>query len=173
MGAAAAAVGAVAGGVQFFQGREQERKAQAAIDSFKAQDLVNPFEDLQVSTLGAELQREEAARLGASQVEAIRGAGTRGIIGGLWRQQAALSQVTRQTGADLDRQQKQIDFAEAEDKIRTRAIQEQRERDELAGLGQQLATGQALKYQGIGTFVQGLGTLGSTAGGSGSNITGG
>ena len=155
--AAAGAVAGLAGGAyQFFEGRSQARRAQSAINQFEPQELTNPFENLQVSTLGADLQREEQARLAATQVEALRGGGVRGILGGLGKVQAQSNLVNRQIGAGLDLQQKQIDFAGAQDETRIQAIQEQRDREYLAGLGQQLNVGQQLKYQGLGNFARGL-----------------
>jgi len=60
----------------------------------------------------------------------------------------------------LDVQQKQIDFAGAQDETRIQAIQGQRDKEYITGLGQQLNVGQQLKAQGIGNIVGGLSGLG-------------
>lgn len=162
MAAAAATVaGAGLGAAQFFEGRKEARAARKAIDAFQPQELTNPYEDLQVSTLGAELQAEEAARFGASGVQALQQGGSRALIGGLGRLQSGINRQTQQIAAGLDQQQKQIDFARAGQDVQNQAIREQREQAQLAGLGQQLSVAQQNKYQGAGTFIQGLQALGS------------
>ena len=60
LGIASGAVSAVSGAAKFFEGRRMQRRAEEALANFEWQNLENPYEALQVSTLGADLQREEA-----------------------------------------------------------------------------------------------------------------
>ena len=142
------AVGTYAGFMKMREGRKMQKKAQAAIDAFKWQELKNPYEDLQVSTLGAELRLEQMNTTTASTVEAIRGSGTRGIIGSLGKVQAANTQASREVAANLDEQQKTIDYAAAGDQVRKRGMMESRQVNELAGYGQMLSVGMGMKYGG-------------------------
>lgn len=156
-GGVQAAMG-IAGGVsKFFEGRKMQRAAQDAIANFEWEDPQNAFRNNQVSTMGADLQREDMATLNATSVEALRGAGTRGLVGGLGRVQANANRVNAQIAAGLDEQQKAIDMNASQDDIRIRDMIEKRQTDELAGYGQMLSTGMGMKYGGIGDAINGLG----------------
>lgn len=170
MGVAAgvsAGLGAVGGTVKFFEGRKMQKKAQKMLDNFKWQDLQNPYENLQVSTLGADLQREEAGRNTASIVNTIQSGGSRAIIGGLGRVQAQNNLVNRQIAADLDQQQKDINYAKAQDDTNIRAMIEQRQSNELQGYGQMLNVGMNMKYDGMADVMNAVGSLGQSFGGIG------
>jgi hypothetical protein len=162
---AIAGVGALASGIQAISGAKQKRDAQQALENYQRQDLENVAEGLQVSTLGADLQREEQARLASTQVDALQGAGARGLIGGLGRVEAGSQMVNRQIGADLDAQQKQIDQMRAQDEANIRDIQEKREIADIAGLSSQYNAGNAMVWEGIGGITKGASSaLGGAAG---------
>lgn len=166
MGAAAAITGVAGGVANFFQGRKMRREAQSFIDNFEWQELKNPYKDLQVSTLGSDLQREELARQSATSTEALRGGGTRGLIGGLGRVQANANLVNREIAANLDQQQKQIDQMAAQDDTQIRAMTENRQANELAGYGQMLQQGRQQQQMGMGEVMQSAayaGQLGNNA----------
>jgi hypothetical protein len=165
MGIGAAAVGAVGGIAKTIMGAKQASEARKAIESYQRQELQNTFEGVTVSTLGADIQREEMARATSTGVEALRSAGTRGLIGGLGRLQQGVNLQSRQIGSDLDMQQQRIDMARAQDQVRVQGMQERREEGDLAGLGQQLATGQQNMYSGIGDISQIAGAAGGLMGG--------
>jgi hypothetical protein len=178
-----AAVGAIAAGVQAIQGAKQKREAKQALENYNRQDLENVSEGLQVSTLGADLQREEQARLASSQVGALQGAGARGLLGGLGRVEAGNQMMNREISANLDAQQKQIDQMYAQDQSNIRGMQEQREVSDIAGLSSQYNAGNAMMWQGIGGVAQsgmsglsgglgkGVGTEGNKLGAAGFNPT--
>lgn len=143
------AVGAAGGVMKYFEGRKMQKKAQEAIDNFEWQELNNPYDDLQVSTLGAELRQEQANITTAGNVEALRSGGNRALIGGLGRVQAQNNDVSRQIAANLDEQQKTIDYAGAQDDVKRRDMIESRQANELAGYGQMMNVGMGMKYGGI------------------------
>ena len=151
---AIAGIGALAGGIQAISGAKQRRDAQQALEDYQRQELTNVAEGLQVSTLGADLQREEQARLASTQVGALQGAGVRGLIGGLGRVEAGNQMVNREIAAGLDMQQKQIDQMRAQDEASIRGMQEQREVSDIAGLSSQYNAGNAMMWQGIGGIAQ-------------------
>jgi hypothetical protein len=153
---AIAGVGLLGSGYQAIKGAKDARDAKNALDNYKRQEFQNIAEGMQVSTLGADLQREEQARLAASQVGALQGAGVRGVIGGLGRVETNNQITNRQIGADLDMQQRQIDQMYAQDQANIRGMQEQREYNDIAGLSSQYNAGSQM-------FQQGLGGLGQTA----------
>ena len=160
MGIISGALGVVGGVTGFLQGRAQQKKAQSYIDNFRWNDLQNPYKNLQVSTLGADFQREQANIAEATAVNALQSGGNRAIIGGLGRLVAGTNNVNRQIATSLDEQQKQIDFAAAQDEQQIRAMKEKRQADELAGYGAMLNQGIQTQNQGIGTMINGFGMAG-------------
>lgn len=179
---AIAGVGALASGIQAISGAKQRRDAKNALENYQRQELNNIAEGLQVSTLGSDLQREEQARLAASQVGALQGAGVRGVIGGLGRVEAGNQMMNREIAANLDAQQKQIDQMYAQDQANIRSMQEQREVSDISALSSQYNAGNAMMWQGIGgiaqsgmaaisggAFGKGIGTEGNKLGTAGFN----
>ena len=159
--AVTAGIGAVGGAAKFFEGKKMQKRAQKLIDNFEFSELNNVQEDRQVSTRGADLAIEEANRMASTGVDALRSGGVRAIAGGLGRVQARKDQVTREVGADLDRQEKEIQAAVANDNAQIRAMRERRETNELSGYGQMLNTGMGMKYQGITDVANAAGTMGT------------
>ena len=168
---AIAATGALSSGIQAISGAKQRRDARQALENYERQNLENIAEGLQVSTLGADLQREEQARMAASQVGALQGAGVRGLVGGLGRVEAGNQMLNRQIGADLDMQQRQIDQMYAQDQANIRGMQEQREVGDISALSSQYNAGNAMLWQGIGGIAQSgmAGLSGGLGKGTGNN----
>jgi len=159
----AAVTGAIIGGVsalggvyQAIQGAQDKRDAQNALNNLPIPDLQNVYGGLQVSQMGANLQREEGARQFATGVDALRSEGIRGIFGGLGQMTAQQNLQNRQIGANLDEQQKQIDFAQAQDEGNIRAMKEARYQGDIAALSSQYSAGNAQEMQGIKGAFQGL-----------------
>lgn len=148
------------------QSREQNDVANAAAN-YKRQDLLNsnPYKGLAPSTLGANLRREEQQRIDAELIDAARGAGTRGVIGAAGRIAANSGRVNADIAADLDAEQKAIDYAAAGDMVRTRDMIENREIADLNALSSQYNAAKDAKYQGYGNILQSAGYLGQTLAG--------
>jgi hypothetical protein len=151
---AIAATGALASGIQAISGAKQKRDAQRELENYQRQELINPAEGLQVSTLGAKLKAEGQARLAATQVGALQGGGVRGLVGGLGRVDAENQMVNSEIGAGLDAEQKQIDQMYAQYEGNIMGMQEQREVADIAGLSSQYNAGNAMLWQGIGGIAQ-------------------
>ena len=170
-GAASAAGGILGAGVGIYntiQGAKQARDAKRALENYQRQQLTNVAEGLQVSTLGSDLQREEQSRLASGQVGALREGGTRALIGGLGRVAQGNQMVNRQIAADLDAQQKAIDQMRAEDDVRIRNMQENREIGDINALSSQYTAGQQTQANGLSQAVQGISSgLGAIGGGAG------
>ena len=161
---AMAGVGLLGSGYQAIKGAKDAKDAKNALDNYQRQEFNNVAEGMQVSTLGADLQREEQARLASTQVGALHGAGGRGVLGGLGRVEAGNQMLNRQIGADLDMQQKQIDQMYAQDEANIRNMQEQREMQDISGLSSQYNAGNQQMWSGIGGIAQtGISALGSSA----------
>src|SRR6056300_1420052 len=130
IGLGISAVGSLA---QVISGETRRVKAKRALENFQRQELKNITAELRVSTLGAELQTQEAQRRFATSVDALRSGGVRGVVGGLGQQEMQQQRLQQQISADLDRQQVGIDQMAAQDEARIRAMQEQRESAQIAG----------------------------------------
>lgn len=134
-------ISAISSGVNLISGLSRKSKAKKQLANFQRQELRNITEGMRVSTLGAELQTQEAQRRFSTSVDALRSGGVRGVVGGLGRQEQ-LQQVQQQRiSADLDRQQVAIEQMRAQDESRIRAMQEQRETSAIAGLGTEISQG--------------------------------
>jgi hypothetical protein len=149
----------VGGAYNMIQGAKQRRDARKALENYERQELKNTAENLQVSTLGADRRREEQARLAGTQIDALKGAGTRGIIGGLGRVEAGNQNVNADIAANLDEQQKQIDQMKAQEDANIRAMQENRENADISALSSQYNAGNESFQQGIGQTIGGVGAI--------------
>lgn len=151
---------AIAGGAALakgISGAVQASKARKALENFQRQELKNITEGMRVSTLGAELQTQEAQRRFATSVDALRSGGVRGVVGGLGQQEQLQQRQQQQISADLDRQQQQIEMMRAQDEARIQGMQEQRESFDIGRLAGQQAAGRAQLSSAIGD-VTGLAT---------------
>lgn len=149
---------------QTINGAIQTREAREALENYERQELQNMAEGLQVSTLGSDLAREEAGRLAMGQVDALQGGGQRALLGGLGRVEARNTDLNRQIGADLDKQQMNIDQQVLAENQRIRQMQEQRENADIAALSSQINTGNQNMISGAGNVIQGAGMIGNVLG---------
>jgi hypothetical protein len=142
---------------------EADKKQNAANELAKLStpEVSNVADGLQVSTRGADLQREEQARLAATETDALQGAGTRGIISGMGRVDANNQLVNKTIGADLDSQQKEIDAKIANDNVRIQGINEQRHNQDVAALSSQYNSANQNQQMAIGNGIQALGSIGN------------
>ena len=142
---------------------KQARNYQKQIENYKRQTLVNPYADLQVSTLGADRQREDLARTMTTYGNLAAMSGTRGIASLLPNLTQTQNDQTAKIAANLDEQQKQIDQLKAQGEMQVQGMTEQRENNDLLGLGQAYQTARAQQQQGINQIAQSVGMLGYAA----------
>lgn len=155
------AVSAGMGGLQMAQANKAKKEAQKNIDNFKRQDLTNPANGLQVSTLGADRQREDLARTMATYANLASMGGTRGIAALAPSLISQQNTQEAQIAANLDEQQKQIDQMKANGQLQIQNMQEQRDNADLAGLGNQLNVANQEKQMGLNTIAQGVAGFGN------------
>ena len=148
---------AVAGSAfQMIKAAKQAKDAKKALENLKVPETTNVYEDVKVSTLGADLQREEMGRRYSEGVDALRSGGVRGVIGGLTSLDEAQKTQEREIAASLDEQQKQIDFAKASDNARIQGVNEARHSSNVAALSSQYSAGQQGVMQGALGIAQGV-----------------
>lgn len=155
--------GAIDGFSKKREGRRLIDAGQKGVDNFRWDELRNVYDDVQVSTAGADIQREEAARTSASLINAGQAGGTRGIVGATGAVQASNNEVNRKIAANLEEQQRAIDFARAGDDAAIRGFTEKRQAEELAGYGNLIDVGRNLKAQGSASLLSAAGALDSVA----------
>ena len=152
--AVAGGVGLLGSSFQTIKGISDSNRARRELENYQRQELTSPFEGLQVSTLGADLQREEANRMAMAQTEALQGAGVRGVVGGLGRVDAQNQILNAQIGAGLDEQRRNLDMALAQDRAGIRGMREQREFQDIMALSSQYNAGQQMMMAGLGNIGQ-------------------
>lgn len=155
------AVSAGMGGLQMAKANKEKKAAQKAIEGYKRQDLVNPANGLQVSTLGADRQREDLARTMASYGNLAAMGGSRAIAGLLPNLVSQQNSQEAQIAAGLDEQQARIEQMKAQGQMGVQQMQEQREVNDLAGLGTQLNVANQNAQMGLNTISQGIGAFGN------------
>lgn len=151
-------LGMAQGVYSMVQANKQKKEAQEAINNFKSQELTNSFKDLQVSTLGADLVAEQSGSATATTIDALQKGGSRALAAGAGNVVAANVNMNREAAADLDRQQKEINMRAAMEDQELQKMQEDRERAELAGLGNQLDVANQGLQNGAATALTSMGT---------------
>ena len=157
---------AVSAGTSIMQTSEanrQAKKTQEAIDNYKRQDIVNPNLGLQVSTLGADRQREDISRSISMMANQAAMGGSRAILGLAPNMIGQQMQQEQQITANLDQQEAQRQAAVAQGQGMVMQMMEQRENADLAGLGNQLNVARQESANGMNNLIQtgfGAATLG-------------
>lgn len=149
----AAGISFAGGAIKSLMGGLQASKAKRAMENFQRQKLTNVAEGLRVSTLGAQLQTQEAQRRFATSVDALRSGGVRGLVGGLSQVEQQQQIQQQQIAAGLDQQQMAINQMRAQDQATIRGMQEERESFDYQMLAGQRAAGRQALYSGIGDMV--------------------
>jgi hypothetical protein len=144
------AIGLASAGFQTWQGMEQKRKGQKALQDYNRQDLdaSNPYGNIAISTVGSDIMREEAQRTTANTVDALRNMGSRGAAM-LPQVVANNTRANEESRNYLDDQINKRSYAIAGDKTAIRSMKEERENADLAGIGQQIQAGRQDMWSGI------------------------
>ena len=165
-GAASPFVSLGVGLAQAFKGAKQAKQAREAKMQLlnNRQELRNITEGMRTSLLGAQLDTQEAQRRFATNVDALRSGGVRGLVGGLGQMEEQQQLQQQKISADLDRQQQQIEMMGAQDQARIRDMQESREEFKIGMLAGEEAAGRNRMFQGIGLGMSGLKSMVPEAG---------
>lgn len=162
MAAVTAALGVAGLGLSAYKMAKEEgraKQAAKALENYKRQEFVNTAEGLQVSTAGADLRKEQQARLNESYIQALREGGTRALMGGIGRVQTGTQDLNKEIGANLDEQTKQIDMYKMQEEQNIRNLKEGREQQDIAGLTSQYNASKEASNQALGSGLQSLGMV--------------
>ena len=149
--------GALMGGIQAFSGAKQKKKIAQEIANQKEVPLTNIADGMTVSTRGADLKKEGAMRLAATQTAALAEGGSRNLIAGIGSVDNNLKNTDAEIATNLDEQQNNITNVRAQDEGRIQSAKEQRQQAKLAALSGQYAAAQDTQAQGMGNMMQGVG----------------
>lgn len=150
-GAILSAAGGIAQGVM---GAIQAGKAKKALENYQRQDLTNVHEGRRISTAAQEYAQEQLSISAATAMQDIKASGVRGVVGATSKIVGNAVDMAQKTGAEIDVAQTELDKDKANDEIRIQQMTEEREKADLAGLGQQQAVGQQNMFGGIGAVAQ-------------------
>lgn len=157
------------------QNEKAKKDAKNALNDYERQDLENAFENVQISTMGSDLAKEEAAGNAATMIDTLQRGGTRAIFGGLPKVQEYLTGVNNQAAQYLDSQQTRRDYAIAQEEGRIRDIRENRDMQNIGALSSQInAANQNIQngYMGIASgLMYGARNI-QTGGGGGQSSAG-
>ena len=161
VGIATGALDAVTGAISMFTEAKNKKKIAKEIANQKEVALTNIADGMQVATLGSDVQKQENARLGATQIGALQDGGTRALIGGVGNVAAANQDMNARIAAGLDDQQINISNIKAQDEQRIQMTKDQRQANKLAALSSQYNAASQNQAQGMANMVQGAGMAGN------------
>jgi hypothetical protein len=162
MAAATTIIGGVAlaaAAAQTTKGIIDTSKANKALNNYERQDLVNSYEDMAVSTEGAELMREESARTTNSLISAVAKGGSRAITANVGRIAATNVEGNRIAAYELDRKLDDKNQMIASENARIQSMYENREIMDLQGIGAQLEAGKQTTWNGLSAMQNSVGYM--------------
>ena len=123
---------------QIGSGIKAKNDARRELNKYERQDLKNAFEDVQLSTLGADLLREQTGAQAAQLVDAAQAAGSRGVASSIPKIQTGLNQANQIAAQNLDSQNQRREYAIAGDETRIRGMKENRDIQNINALSSQI-----------------------------------
>ena len=123
------------------------------IENFNRQELVNPYENISVSTLKSDQQTDANLSNVATSVDALQRGGTRAVLGGIPRINESNILLQGLISQDLEQQDINRDLLIAKGEQEITGIRENREINALQGLGQQLQTARQDTMSGINNAI--------------------
>jgi hypothetical protein len=168
-GLAQAGVGIFGASSQGRRAKKREAAALKALEEYDRQALTNVYAGLTVPKEPFELRTEAVQQAQATAVGALAGAGARGLVGGLGGVQQRTQQGIAQIAAEMEQAQFRLQQMQAEDQARVRAMQEQREQQDIAGLGRELGLARQQRASATESLYSSIGAglghgLGAAAG---------
>ncbi len=150
----AGGVGLLSNGAKIFEGKNRMRDAQNELNGYERQELNNAFKNVQISTSGSDLIKEESARTTASLIDSVSNSGVRGVLGGIPKIQQYNNNANQEARSYIDNQIQKRDYAIAEDEARIRGIKENRDNSNISALSSQVEAGRQDMWNGIEGVAQ-------------------
>lgn len=151
IGTAAAGLGLSA--YQMYQGNQQSKSAQNRLDAYKRTPLTNAYQNDQISTVASDYAKERNDQMSADMVESSRNGGIRGIFGGISKVQAFNNSANQEGMQYLDGQIQNRQQNIAQDNVKIRGMQDDRDTQNIAGMSSQQQAGEQNKWKGMMSFA--------------------
>lgn len=139
---------------QAYQGSKDKKDAQGELNAYERSALDNAYKNIQISTVGSDLMKEESQRTTANLTDATRAAGLRGVLGGIPKIQAQNNLANQEARKYLDDQVNKRQYAMAEDETRLRRYREDRDIANIGALSSQVNAGKQDMWNGINGMYQ-------------------
>jgi hypothetical protein len=157
-----AGLGLVTSTMDFFSARKSEKDAEEALKNFRRQELINPYEDIQISRLKSEQQTDANLSSMATSVDALQRTGDRGVLAGLPMLNDATTFLQGKISEDLEQQDVNRSMLIAQGEERIRNVREARELGAIQGLGNQVQVGRQDAASATTNFASSLLALGDS-----------
>jgi hypothetical protein len=154
-------LGLAKGAYDTISASKRRKEHQAELDAFQRNELENTYRNMQISTIGSDIMREESSRNMATAMNTIGNAGTRAIIGATPKLVAEQNNVNRQIQKELDDQVIKRNYSIAGDDVRIQGMQEARDNADLAGLGTAINVARQDANTGMNTILNSFATIGA------------
>ena len=154
-------LGLAKGAFDTIQAGKEKKQHQAELDAYQRQELTNKYKEMQISTIGSDMMRDESSKNMATAMNTIGNAGTRAIIGATPKLLAEQNDVAKTIQKGLDDQLMRKNYAIAQDDAQIRGMQEQREYQDLAGIGNAIDTARQDANTGMNTALNGIMAIGT------------
>ena len=132
-----AIVGAGISAYTAIKSASDKKKAQAQLNNYERQELINPYKDIKLSTYGTDIQRQDANRDVATLTEASRNAGIRGVFGAVPKIGALSNKVNENIGQQLEQQDINRQQAIARGEMQLMGVKENRDNQNISAISSQ------------------------------------
>src|SRR5690606_26779946 len=109
-----AAIGVAMSGASIYMSAQQKKKAQKELEGYQRQNIApgtSPYENVQISTVGSDLMREENQRATSNAFDVLGLSGDRSIVGGVGKVVATNNQLNREVQKYIDDQDVKRQYA--------------------------------------------------------------
>jgi hypothetical protein len=151
-----AGAGLALGAATSVKGAIDAGKTKKDLRNYKRQDLKNYAEDMQISTAGSDIMREESARTTNTLIGNITRGGSRAINENLGKIVSYNNKASQQAAMDIDRQYQDRNRMVAMENTRIQDMYERREEGDLAGLGAKLQADRQTTWNGLSAMQSSL-----------------
>ena len=155
-----AAIGAATALYSVADGISQKTKAKKALENLNTPEYENASENIQVSTAGSDLIKEEGQRTQANILDSLQGGSARNMFSALPGLMAMNNSINQKAGLDIDNQMIKRQYAIANSQERLNGIEENRYQGELGGIGNMYNQGNQQMWNGIKGTISAAGSMG-------------
>lgn len=164
-----AGIGLATSAYQIVDNINEKKQAEEDLRNFNRQEYTNPNENIIVDTTKAD-QMTKANNINvATSVDALQRLDTRGVLGGIPKINESSIFLQDKISEDLARQERENDILIAKGESEILRVKEQREREALLGIGQELNIANQNIVTGLSDFASSGLALGSALKGVGNS----